>query len=88
MVVAFLSRLKVSWAGNTNWRGKNQYDWPPSTNLFWSSAFYIENITYILNKKSYLNEEVNGTEPSFQLVIPDWVIYLMNLSDFALLFVG
>jgi hypothetical protein len=45
-------------------KGKAQYSWPPCTNLFISAPFYIENSIYIFNKTSYLNEEVNCTEPS------------------------
>ncbi len=45
-------------------KGKAQYSWPPCTNQFWSSPFYIENIINLSYKTSYLNEEVNCTEPS------------------------
>jgi hypothetical protein len=45
-------------------KGMAQYSLPPCTNLFRSAPFYIENIINIFDKKSYLNEEVNGTGPS------------------------
>ncbi len=32
--------------------------------------FLAENIIYLCDKTSYLNEEVNCTEPSLQLVFP------------------
>jgi len=51
-------------------KGKVLYSWPICTNLFRSAPFYIENIIYILNKTSYLNEEVNCTEPSTSVSIP------------------
>jgi len=40
------------------------------TNLFRLAPFYTENIIYIFSKTSYLNEEVNGTEPSPSVSIP------------------
>ncbi len=43
--------------------GKHLYSWSPCTNLFRSAPFYIENIIYIFNKISYLNEKVNRAEP-------------------------
>ncbi len=43
---------------------KTQYCWLPCTSKFWSAHFYIENILYLFYKPSYLNEEVNCTEPS------------------------
>ena len=45
------------------------------TKDFKSALFYIENIIYIFYKTSYLDEEVNRTEPSPSVSIP-W------LSDF------
>jgi hypothetical protein len=51
-------------------KGKAQYNCPPCTNLLRSSPFYIENIIYIFNKTSYLNEEVNRIEPSPSVSIP------------------
>ncbi len=51
-------------------KGKDQYSWPPCTNLFRSVPFYIENIINIFNKTSNLNEEVNCTEPSPSVSIP------------------
>jgi hypothetical protein len=58
-------------------KGKAQYSWPPCTNLFRSAPFYIENIIYIFNKTSYLNEEVNCTKPSPQLAFPGLVHALL-----------
>ncbi len=43
--------------------GKAQFGWPPCTNQFASAPFYIENIINLFYKTSYLNEEVNCTEP-------------------------
>ncbi len=34
------------------------------------APFYIENFINLFNKTSYLNEEVNGTEPSSSVSIP------------------
>ncbi len=45
-------------------KGKAQYDWPPCTNQFRSAPLYIENIINLFYKTSYINEEVNCTEPS------------------------
>jgi hypothetical protein len=40
-------------------QGKDQYSWPPPcTNEFRSAPFYF------FNERSYLNKEVNCTEPS------------------------
>jgi hypothetical protein len=36
----------------------------PCTKLFRSAHFYIDNINNLCYKTSYLNEEVNCTEPS------------------------
>jgi hypothetical protein len=54
-------------------KGKAQYSWPPCTNLFRPAPFYIENIIYIINKTSNLNEEVNRTElplSQYSLILP------------------
>jgi len=61
-------------------KGKVHYSWPPCTNLFRSAPFYIENIIYIFNKTSYLNEEFNRTEPSHSVSIPR-LVYLSKVSD-------
>ncbi len=45
-------------------KGKAKYSWPPCANLFSSAPFDIENIIYIFNKTSYINEEVDSTDPS------------------------
>ncbi len=55
-------------------KGKAQYGWPPCTNQFRSAPFYIENIINLFYKTSYLNEEVNCTEPSPLAIIP-WLQY-------------
>jgi hypothetical protein len=73
-------------------KGKTQYGWPPCTNRFRSAPLYIENIINLFYKTSYLNEEVNCTEPSPLVRIP-WTKYmryrtemkffvLMNLLDY------
>ncbi len=59
-----------SLAKETLLKGKALYSWPPNTNLYRSAPFYIENIIYIFNKTSYLNEEVNCTEPSPSVSVP------------------
>ncbi len=59
LITAFVGSTK-----ETLLKGKVQYTWPPCTNLYKSAHFYIKNIIYIFNKTSYLNEEVNRTEPS------------------------
>jgi hypothetical protein len=48
-------------------KGKAQYG---CTNLFRSGAFSTENVIYPFYKSSKLNEEVNCSEPSPQLVFP------------------
>ncbi len=53
-------------------KGKAQYSSSPSTNLFRTPAFFIENIIYLFIKTSQLNEEVTGTEPSPSVSIP-WI---------------
>jgi len=39
--------------------------------------FYIENVIYLCYKTSYLNEEVNRTEPSPSVSVP-WIMRLFN----------
>jgi len=51
-------------------KGNTQCSSPPCTKLLRSAPFNFENIIYIFNKTSYLNEEVNCTEPSLSLVFP------------------
>ncbi len=51
-------------------KGMAQYSWPPCTNQFRSAHFYIENMIYLGSKTSYLNEEVNCTEPSPSVSVP------------------
>ncbi len=51
-------------------KGKAKYGSPPCTNYFWSAPIYIENIFLLYNKTSYLNEEVNRTEPSASVSVP------------------
>jgi hypothetical protein len=48
-------------------KGKAQYAWPPIKNQFRSAPLYIEDIINLFYKTSFLNEEVNCTEP-FNLV--------------------
>ncbi len=50
-------------------KGKAQYTWTPCVLQFKLAAFDIANIINFFYKTSYLNEEVNRTEPS-----PPWVI--------------
>ncbi len=49
---------------------KAQYSWTPCTNQIGSAPFYIENIINLFCKTSYLNEEINCTEPSPFVSIP------------------
>jgi len=51
-------------ARKPNWRGRHQYSWTPRTNKFRPTAFYIEDIIYLIFKTSYVSEEVNSTESS------------------------
>jgi len=69
-------RGALTWKSYTReplMKGKAQYSWPPCTNLLRLAPFYIENIIYICYKTSYLNEEVNGTEPSPSVSVPCFV---------------
>ncbi len=45
-------------------KGEAQCNWPAWTNYFRSANFDVANISYFLYKTTYLNEEVNRTEPS------------------------
>ncbi len=68
-------------------KGKDQYNWPPCTNKFRSTAFYSENIIYLFYKTSYLNEEVNCTEPfPFYWRGKDSTINLLVLTSIYQLF--
>ncbi len=49
---------------------KAQYSWPPCTNWFRSIAFEIAKIIYFFYEISYLNEEVNHSEPSVSVSVP------------------
>jgi hypothetical protein len=51
-------------------KGKAQYSRPPSSNQFRSAPFKSENIFYLSYKTSYLNKEVNCTEPSPLVNVP------------------
>ncbi len=51
-------------------KGKARYSSPPCTDWFRSAAFDIENIIYFFYKTSYLNEEVNCTEPYPSVSVP------------------
>jgi hypothetical protein len=44
-------------------KGKALYNWPPCINLCRSATFYTDTIIFIFYKTTYLNEEVNCTEP-------------------------
>ncbi len=57
-------------------KGKAQYSWYPCTNLFRPTAFYIQNIINLCYKTSYLNEEVNCTEPSPSASVPYRQVWL------------
>ncbi len=62
-----------TWAKEVLLKGEAQYGWPLYTNQFRSAPFYIENIINLFYKTSYLNEEVNCTEPS-PLVFTAWTL--------------
>ncbi len=64
-------------------RKKGQYHGPPCTNLFRSAAFNVENIVLTFNKKSYLNEEANFTEPSLSVRVPGNTITNRIVSIFV-----
>jgi len=49
---------------------KARYSWPPCTDQFWSAAFGIAIIIELFYKTSYLEEEVNCTEPSLSDRVP------------------
>ncbi len=51
---------------------KDQYGWPPCTNFFSSADLYIDNITYLCDKTSYLHVEVNCTESFPSDSLPWW----------------
>jgi hypothetical protein len=59
-------------------KGKAQYTWPPCANLLTSAPFYIENMINIFNKTSYLNEEVNCSEPSPSVSVPCFDVQIMD----------
>jgi hypothetical protein len=63
-------------------KGKDQYDWPPYTNQFISTAFYSENILVLFYKTSCLNKEINRTEPSPSVRVPCFVSSLLIRPDF------
>ncbi len=65
-IVGCMQWLQQIWHGQgreTLLKGKAQCSWPPRTNYFRSASFEIENIVYFATK-SYLNGEVNRTDPS------------------------
>ncbi len=49
-------------------KGKDQYTLPPCTKYFSTAAFKTEFSSFY--KTSYLNEEVNCTEPSPSMRVP------------------
>ncbi len=51
-----------------------------------TAAFYIENIIYLFYKTSCLNVEVNCTEPSLNLVVPDYTLLLRGIPPLPLTF--
>ncbi len=77
--------VSVPWIGlfipgKSYWRGRLR-----TVDLFVLTSldqliFGIENINYLLYKTSYLNEEVNCTEPSLQLEFPGSVITVIVLN--------
>ncbi len=62
-------------------RGKTQYSWPPNTSQFSSAPFGIENIIYLFDKTTYLNEEVICTEPTPQLLFLGLALGLIHLKS-------
>ncbi len=67
-------------------KGKAQYSWPPCINQFRSAPFYIENIINLFYKTSYLNKEVNCTEPSPLISIPWSSLSTSTDSNLTILF--
>ncbi len=49
-------------------KGMDQYTSPPHTNTFVSDAIITEKILFY--KTSYLNKEINRTEPSLSMRVP------------------
>ncbi len=65
-----------SWVSNGKAResllkGKDQNGSPPCSNQFRLTPFETENTYFFFYKTAYLNEEVNHTELSIQLVFPE-----------------
>ncbi len=58
--------------------GEGLHSWPSCANYFWSAPFNIKNIIYIFYKTNCLNDEVNCTEPTPQLVFPVLTIFVMS----------
>jgi hypothetical protein len=62
-------------------KGKAQYTWPPSANLFWSATFDDANIIDFFTKiVSYPSEEVNCTEASPSVGVP-WSLSRFNRME-------
>ncbi len=73
-------------------KGKDLYGGPPClppcTNQFRLAALYVENIIYVCYKTSYLNEEVDCTEPSPYVSVP-WVdLQLCTQNTYSNVFEG
>jgi len=54
-------------------KGKAPYSWP--SNSYW---FINANIIYFFTKTSYLNEEVNRTEPSTSVSVPCCILSMWS----------
>ncbi len=55
-------------------KGKDQYSWPPCTNLFRSAPFYIENFIYPPYKQATLTRRSTVLSLPFQLVFPGTLV--------------
>jgi hypothetical protein len=63
---------RTYWIRETLLNGKAQYSWTPGTNYFWSAAFWYCKHCLLFHKTSYLNVEVNCTEPFPSVSVPWW----------------
>jgi hypothetical protein len=64
-------------------KGKAQYCWPPRTNYLRSAAFSTKNFIYLFCKTSYLNVEVNCTEPFPSVSFPRHQAFTMHSTSVA-----
>jgi hypothetical protein len=56
-------------------KGKDQYDQTPCANEFLSATFQTESFFFLFYKTTYLNEEVNHTDPSPSVRLPWFYLF-------------